>query len=227
MNILISKIKNKCELKQIFATTHSAYILNKLGIEKVILIGKRSTAFLKNLPLDTQNYFKKLSGYDTLRLILAKKTILVEGPSDELIIQKAYLMKHNKLPLEDGIDIISVRGLSFSRFLDIAKELKNSVAVVTDNDGDYNKKIVEKYKNYTSEKNIKIYASNNDSLTTLEPHIISCNSLALLNKIFKTKHADIASLEAYMKNNKTECAINLFDTSESIQFPQYVQDAIA
>ena len=136
-------------------------------------------------------------------------------------------MKHGKLPLEDGIDIISVRGLSFSRFLDIAKELKNSVAVVTDNDGDYNKKIVEKYKNYASEKNIKIYASNNDSLTTLEPHIISCNNLALLNKIFKTKHADITSLETYMKNNKTECAINLFETSESIQFPQYVQDAIA
>ena len=227
MNTLISKIKTKCESKQIFATTHSAYVLNKLGIEKVILIYNGNKAFLKDLPADTQNYFKKLSGYDTLRLILAKKTILVEGPSDELIIQKAYHIKHGKLPIEDGVDVINVRGLSFSRFLDIAKELKNSVVVVTDNDGDYQNKIVEKYKNYSSEANIKICASSDNTLNTLEPNLIASNNLQLLNTVFGTSYTDNDSLKTYMENNKTECALKLFESAESIQFPQYVQDAIS
>ena len=41
------------------------------------------------------NYFKKLPGYDTLRLVLAKRVILVEGPSDELVVQRAYRDAHD------------------------------------------------------------------------------------------------------------------------------------
>jgi predicted ATP-dependent endonuclease of OLD family len=158
---------------------------------------------------------------------LDKKTILVEGPSDELIIQKAYHVKYGKLPIEDGIDVINVRGLSFSRFLDIAKELKNSVIVVTDNDGDYQKKIIEKYQDYSSESNIKICANSDNSLNTLEPNLIVSNNLELLNAIFGTSYTDTDSLQVYMENNKTECALKLFESTEVIQFPQYVQDAIS
>lgn len=44
--------------------------------------------------------------------------------------------------------IISVSGLSFERYLDVAKELKIKVAVITDNDGNYEQKITDKYKDY-------------------------------------------------------------------------------
>ena len=37
----------------------------------------------------TFEFFKKVAGYDTLRLILCKKSILVEGDSDELVVQRA------------------------------------------------------------------------------------------------------------------------------------------
>jgi putative ATP-dependent endonuclease of OLD family len=64
---------------------------------------------LNDLSVGTFNYFKKLAGYNTLRLILCEKAILVEGDSDELIVQKAYMVKHNGLlPIENGIDVISV-----------------------------------------------------------------------------------------------------------------------
>ena len=69
-------------------------------------------------------------------MLLCEKAILVEGDSDELIVQKAYMLSHDgKLPIEDGIDVISV-GTSFLRFLDIANYLKLHVTVVTDNDGE-------------------------------------------------------------------------------------------
>jgi putative ATP-dependent endonuclease of OLD family len=58
-----------------------------------------------------------LAGYETLRLILTEKAVLVEGPSDELVFQKLYMQENDrKLPIEDGIDVISVQSLAFKRF---------------------------------------------------------------------------------------------------------------
>ena len=63
---------------------------------------------------DTYNFFKKVAGYDTLRMILCKKAILCEGDSDELVIQKAYMqLNDGRLPIEDGIEVISVGGIIF------------------------------------------------------------------------------------------------------------------
>jgi putative ATP-dependent endonuclease of the OLD family len=226
MSKLISAIQKKCTGKQIIIATHSAYVLNKLGIEKVILLNNKQILSLNQLPPDTQTYFKKLSGYDTLRLILAKRAILVEGPSDELIVQKAYLMKHNRLPLADGVDVINVRGLSFPRFLDIAKELKKEVAVVTDNDGNYEKNVTIKYKLYEGIPTIKIYADGDETAKTLELQIAKINDLAVLNGIFGTKHSDATALTGYMLNNKTECALKIFDTNKNVRLPEYLQNAV-
>ena len=226
MSHLISKIKDKCAGRQIIIATHSAYVLNKLGIEKVIFLHGNNTSSLTHLSPDTQNYFQKLSGYDTLRLILAKKAILVEGPSDELIVQKAYLLKHGKMPLDNGVDVLNVRGLSFSRFLDIAKELKKNVVVVTDNDGDYQTRVIAKYAQYANIPTIRICADSDNTAETLEPQIAKCNGLAVLNKIFGTAFADVATLVEYMKNNKTECALKILVTDEVIVIPKYLQDAV-
>jgi len=225
MSKLIAAIQKKCAGKQIIIATHSAYVLNKLGIEKVVLLNSEKIISLNKLPPDTQSYFKKLSGYDTLRLILAKRAILVEGPSDELIVQKAYLMKHKKLPLADGVDVINVRGLSFPRFLDIAKELQKEVAVVTDNDGNYEKNVTAKYKPYDI-PTIKICADRDGDARTLELQIAKINTLALLNGIFGTKHSDMAALTEHMLNNKTECALKIFETDKDIRLPEYIQNAV-
>ena len=226
MNKLISKIKEKCENKQIIIATHSAYVLNKLGLENLIMLYNNITTKIKNLPIDTQKYFKILSGYDTLRLVLSKKAILVEGPSDELVVQKAYQQKYHKLPISDGTDVINVRGLSFTRFLDIAIELKLNVIVVTDNDGDYENKVKKKYEPYSQNESITICSSEDNSLRTLEFHIASLNEIATLNKVLGTEFENKDLIVDYMIKNKTECALKIFETEESITFPKYIEDAI-
>lgn len=62
--------------------------------------------------------------------MLAERVTLVEGPSDELVVQRAYLDAHGKLPIKDGVDVISVRGLQAKRFLDIAVQPEKPVVVV-------------------------------------------------------------------------------------------------
>ncbi|MGP7817840.1 ATP-dependent nuclease [Niallia sp. 01092] len=175
MRILLDKITSEYSDQQLLITTHSSYVLNKMAMETVILFGDNRSGKLNQLPKDTRDYFQKLPNYDPLRFILSKRVILVEGPADDLIIQKAYYQKYNKLPLDDGIDVISVNGLSFKRFLDIAKLLNINTVVVTDNDHDFEKNIINKYKDYM-EGAIKVCFSINNELNTLEPQVLKCDS---------------------------------------------------
>ncbi|MEE4377137.1 MAG: AAA family ATPase, partial [Candidatus Competibacteraceae bacterium] len=130
---LITRIEKHCAGKQVIIATHSNFVLNKLGLQNLILLGPGTTTRITDLPKDTVDYFKKLAGFDTLRLVLAKGAILVEGPSDELIVQRAYKDAKGKLPIDNDIDVISV-GLAHKRFLDLAIRLQRRVWIVTDND---------------------------------------------------------------------------------------------
>ena len=226
MHSLLARIRTECIGKQLIIATHSAYVLNRLGIDKVCLLHKSHVLRLNELSADTTQYFMKLSGYDTLRLILAEKAILVEGPSDELIIQRAYYSKYGRIPLEDSIDVINVRGLSFKRFLEIAKVLEKRVTVVTDNDGNYETNVKAKYADFGTCASIKICADDDDTCPTLEPQIVRCNQMATLNKVFGTDHSTTAGLLGYMINSKSEWALRVLMSPESVEMPQYIQDAI-
>lgn len=236
LNQLISDIKNDSGEKQILISTHSSFVANKLGLEHLILLNDKKTVKLNELSADTYKFFEKLSGYDTLRLILCKKAILVEGDSDELVVQKAFMLNNDgKLPIEKGVDVISV-GTSFLRFLEIAEKIGTNVAVVTDNDGNV-EAVKNKYKNYLDDnvkQNIKIcFDADVDTgniqdfnYNTLEPKFLKANSREALNKIFQTAYQSDDDLQKYMKANKTECALKIFETQETLNFPQYILDAI-
>lgn len=226
LNMLINYIAGHRKNRQLLITTHSSYVLNKLGVDSVLLFTSSNNANLRKLDPETLDYFLKLPGYDTLRLILAKRAILVEGPSDELIVQKAYKMKHGCLPLEAGIDVISVQSLAFKRFLEIAVLLGVTADVVTDNDGDLDK-LKAKYKDYLERDAIRILYDDNTLFPTLEPQLLKANGRDKVNKILKREFADDDALKAYMKDNKTECALRFFETDLSWDVPEYIQRAVA
>jgi len=228
LNQLIDKISTKCQDRQVIISTHSSYVINKLGLEKLMLLSGDSITRTSDLPSGTQDYFRKLSGYDTLRLVLSKAAILVEGPSDELIVQRAYRDKHGKSPIEDGIDVINVRGLSAKRFLDLAVQLKRRVAVLNDNDGDHAKNVDSKYVDYQAHDFISIHRSEDDTLRTLEPQLLSSNGRDLINRVLGKSFATDDEAVTFMiaSNNKTDVALALHDTPETLTMPQYIQEAI-
>ena len=236
LNKLIKFISDNHINKQIIISTHSSFVANKLWLWSLILLNKdlntekRSEISMNDLSKETQSYFSKLSWYDTLRLILCRKAILVEWPSDDLIVQKAYLKIKNKLPIEDEVDIISV-WTSFLRFLEIANKIWKPVAVITDNDSDFDNKITKKYSNYLTTPTINICADNRNELNTLEPQFVNANksNLDTLRDILwldNTKYSTEILISQYMQNNKTDSALKIFDTKDEITFPQYILDAI-
>lgn len=238
LNKLINNIANLYEDRQIIISTHSSFVANKLGLDNIIMLNK-SDADIKRvkfnqLPNDTYSFFKKVAGYDTLRLILSEKVILVEGPSDELVVQKIYYQKHKKLPIEDGIDIISV-GTTFVRFLDIASLLNIKISIITDSDGKIDN-LNDKYKPYQSNKNIKIcyddinrtpeQSINGINYNTLENYILISNGLNVLNKLFNKEFSKECDMLKYMENNKTDWALIVFSAISDISSPDYIKDAI-
>lgn len=156
---LVKYIEEQRNEKQLFITTHSSYVLNKLSLNKLCLISEEYTR-LKDIDSKVVKRLKRLPGYDTLRVALSQKVVLVEGPSDELILKKIYLNEHDLLPEEDAIDIIVVRGIGFGNYLEIAKHIKTKVNVVKDNDGDYDKNIKEYAKEYDEHDFIKFFSSD-------------------------------------------------------------------
>lgn len=238
LNILLDSINSSSKNKQIIVTTHSSFVSNKLGLGNLILINDSKTLRLNDLSPATSDFFRKIAGYDTLRLLLSKKSILVEGDSDELVVQRAYMDSFDgKLPINNGIDIISV-GTSFLRFLEIAKILDLQVAVITDNDGNITS-LKNKYKDYLGDNktaNIKIcfdeevHEYNGDlenyNYNTLEPCIYRANSLETMNTILNKDFTELDALLKYMKENKTEVALKIFNSKTKIKYPKYIKEAI-
>jgi len=238
LNVFLNSIKDKYISKQIIISTHSSFVANKLGLENLILLNDSNISKLSDLSRDTNKFFRKISGYNTLRLILSKAAILVEGDSDELAVQKAYMDRHDgKLPIEDGIDVISV-GVSFLRFLEIADKLNKRIIVLTDNDGDLSalEKKYEKYIKNNKKENIDILYDdkvhpycgeikkfNND---TLEPCLLRANGLEKMNSILEKKYDSEDDLLKHMHDNKTECAIKLFDFKGEVIYPGYIEKAV-
>ena len=151
----------------------------------------------------------------------------MEGPSDELIVQKAFKTVHGASPLERGVDVISVRGLAFLRFLEIAAKIGRRVDVVTDNDGDV-ARVHAKYVDYHGIASIRINVDSDNSFPTLEPQLLKSNDRATINGILGTTFATDAELVDYMTkpNNKTDVALKLFDTSTPFSMPQYIINAV-
>lgn len=224
---------------QFLCTTHSSFVANKLGLENLVVIGSAtdgipSTA-LKHLPEATYSFFRKLPGFETLRLALVDKAILVEGPSDELIIQRAYQDKYGRSPLADGIDVISV-GLAFERFLSIAQLIGKKVAIVTDNDGNP-EKVAKKFEPYLSLENIQAFFDSKAHdephddyptlrLDTLEATLVRSTGRKTLCSLLGRKDESDHSLIHYMETNKTDTALSIFDSETSIAFPDYITRAI-
>lgn len=238
LNQLIDMMSAANEEKQIVMTTHSSFVANKANLMHLIMLHDGKTTRLGELDPETSTFFQKLAGYDTLRLLLCTRAILVEGDSDELVVQKAYTLKYGKLPIERGVDVISV-GTSFLRFLEIAEKLNKPVAIVTDNDGNVEglKKKYDSYLGAKAKDHIRIcfdenidarkeIAGESFNFNTLEPRMLAANGCAAMKEMLGTIFDEEEALLKHMRANKTDCALKIFNFEKDVKFPAYVTAAI-
>lgn len=222
---LLTTIQTLAEGRQTFIATHSSYVLNRLGLDKLRLMDHGNMCSIGDLTPETVNYFQRQSGFDTLRVVLSERIVLVEGPSDEMVFNRAYKDTTGHDPDEHGIDVITY-GTQNRRPLELCAALKKSAAALRDNDDEKPSHWRELAHDVLEEGVREMFIGNPADGRTLEPQLVTANSgtEASLKKIVGCP--DSKDLAAFMIAGKTESAWKIATSNTAIKYPRYVLDAI-
>lgn len=169
-------------------------------------------------------YFFKSTDYSTLRIILCKAAILVEGPTDEMVCHY-YMRKTNREIFHDGVELMAVDGVSFNHFIALAKDLKIRVAIVRDKDDknlDYYNRL---YFGDEVQDDMKVFLDNEQ--TSIEQSVVAANRhniKKLSDRVRRKKEKDETpeKLTEFMVKNKTEWAYRLLEGDDSLEVPQHI-----
>ncbi len=218
---LVQRVASAKE-SQLFVTTHSSMISTRLEINNLLIMHQepvKSPIKLSDLSDDTAKYFAKTPPASIVEYVLARKALLVEGPAEYMLMEKFYQACTGGTPEKDEVHVIDVRGLSFKRYLEISKLTGSKVAVITDNDGDYQKNCVDKYKEFARDSNIAVFYDSDNTKRTFEIVLEACNT-AVCAELFGQDAV------TFMLNNKTETAFRLLSDDKALIVPDYIKKAI-
>lgn len=228
---LADLLEHELNQRQMFVSTHSPFVLNRLGLDKLALVSDGSCpARISDLSPDTVQFFKRLSGYDTLRIVLAKKLVLVEGPTDEMVFKWAYYKRFRQYPESDGIDVMEY-GTRGKRALELCCALgRGRVAVLRDNDGLPASKWIGDASEFIKEGERKMFVGEPEEGKSIEPQFVKANleHLRELGAIVGAKSYEEDALTKYMEDNKTLWSLRLLSSGVSSVFlcPRYIKEAI-
>lgn len=134
MASLFNAFNKKNNYTQIIYSTHDPEFVNKMGIDKVIVF-HNGTAFNldEELAKEERDYLSTNPNTDIFKLFYSKKTILVEGITEELLI-KSYLQTRSNL---NDIKVLSFHK-GFMKIISIWKKINsgtnNKLGIVRDYD---------------------------------------------------------------------------------------------
>lgn len=220
MHRLIDLIKSSKEA-QIFISTHSNMISSRLDLRNCIFVRKDVSRpiSLKALQPTTATFFEKAPSVSILDFVLAERVLLVEGAAEYILLRKLYYQMFKKFPEDEGVYIASIGGLSFKRYMEIAKLLGIRTGVVRDNDRDAQKNCVDNYASYVNDS-IKVFFDSDASKYTFEKCIYDLNP-TVCDSIFSNHHDPMA----YMLSSKAEAAFRLSEVDDTLMIPQYLNEA--
>lgn len=224
---LISLIRN-ARNRQLFISTHSDLITTRLNLKKCILFNSASNKIcsFKSLNDDTANFFMKAPDNNMLQFVLSKKTILVEGDAEFILMEVLYENTLAKELSTSNIGVIAVDGKCFKRYLEISRILGNKVAVITDNDKNYIENIINNYSDYTQNElpNIRIFSDSDNTRYTFEVCLYNDNQV-ICDDEFQTPYRRLNTLDYMLKNKADAAYVLMKNRAKTITVPQYIQEA--
>lgn len=134
MTRLINIFSKKNKYTQIVYSTHNVEFVNKFGLENVLVVHNGEMISLESELTQTErDYFMANPNTDIFKLFYSKRTILVEGITEELLI-KAYLQTRSDL---NDIKVLSFHK-GFTKIINIWKKINigsgNKLGIVRDYD---------------------------------------------------------------------------------------------
>lgn len=180
---------------QLFISTHSPEFLNKLELKNVTVVAEGNAFSIKSTMDDKQiDYLAKTPNLDFLKFLFSRRCILVEGPSEEMLIKSYLSLKKNSL---NDIEVISLHK-GFTKMLDIwlkvNVETSHRIGIIRDFDNQPNaQEIHEEYNKYSN-----IYVTTTTEYT-LEPEFVNTGeNFAKLKSYFIENH-EWTDIDSYRK----------------------------
>lgn len=218
---------------QIFISTHSSKLLNKTSLDNVVILSDGAAYALKDeLTADQFNYLGRKPNQELLEFLFSKKCILVEGPSEELLIKSYLNAQKNKL---HEINVLSLHK-GFTSMLDLWLKINcqssNKIGIIRDYDNQPNAQ--EEHEKYNQHQNIFVETTKE---YTLEPEFVNKGSnFSILKEYFESHHdwqnMDTAeNLEQQWRSAKADTMFKFCldfgtDKLQGIELPDHIQKVI-
>lgn len=218
---------------QIFISTHSPKLLNKLSLENIVVVTHgQAYSLKKEYDAEELNYLGRKPNQELLEFLFSKKCILVEGPSEELLIKSYLNSQTDKL---NEINVLSLHK-GFKKMLDlwlkVNKEGSNKIAIIRDYDNQ--SRAMDEHHEYNQYDNICVETTTE---YTLEPEFIKTeDNFPKLKSYFEKEHrwSDIETEEGLDKQWRSAKADTMFKFCldfgtgdlEGIKLPSHIQKAI-
>jgi predicted ATP-dependent endonuclease of OLD family len=229
-DFIVKSVKNSSALLQTIISTHNPSVINKLNLSNVLAFSGDTAINLSNVDNKLLDYLRKRPNFDILKLIFANKVILVEGQSEEMLLNSFLLKRNNSL---NNIEVISIGQKGYRTFLDIWLELnknnpKKLIGVVRDFDDQQNAK--DEHDKYDIDnENIFVRTTNG---YTLENDLADAGDNAhKLSALFNVEN-NVQSVADHMISGKTEGMLKLCDamldekSPLNITLPDHINEII-
>ncbi len=216
---------------QTLISSHSPQIINKLELTNVVVLSGNDAIHLTDSKKYLTNYLRKRPNFDILKLLLSNKTVLVEGTTEEMLIN-AILYRDNENV--NSLEVISIEQTGFTTFMDVWLQVskgntKKKLSIIRDyDDNDSTKDKHQKYD--TDNDNIRVRTTSKYSL---EDDLAAADrNLERLNILFKKKHKTPEEMAKFLKKSKAERMLMIADSileetnEDPIKLPKHIQEAL-
>lgn len=215
---------------QTILSTHNPVLINKLKLSNVLTLTGEKAINLSNSPQELLNYLRKRPNFDILKLLFADKVILVEGVTEEMLINTFLTAKYSQL---NNIEVIAINQKGFKTFLDMWLQLnhKNNskkIGVIRDFDNQPNAK--EEHQKYdTNHENIIVRTTQKYTLE--DDFVATDNNLNVLNKFFN-KNFNQKEMSEFLKSKKANYILEICDAllrekdQINLSLPSHIDEVI-
>lgn len=219
---------------QTLVSSHNPLVINKLQLSNVIVLSGDKAIHLNDTKSKLTNYLRKRPNFDVLKLLFSDRTILVEGTTEEMLINSILNNDDENI---HRVEVISIGQKGFKTFMDIWLQVnKDNVAkklgVIRDRDNikkdDKAKVDHEKYD--TENANIRVRTTKK---YTLENDLVDAGgNLKSLNNIFGRTGDDVEQMAEYLISKKAESMLKICDAifekdgDKNIVLPAHIQEVV-
>ena len=231
MSSFLKAFASKNKSAQLFYSTHSTELINKMDLKNVIIVHEGNAfSLLQELEEEERDYLTKNPNLDLFKLFFSKKCILFEGISEEMLI-RSYLDSKNEL---SDIELISFHK-GYTKIIEIWKKVNsgtsNKLGIIRDYD--YQDKAKKDHDKYDDGKTICVRTTDEK---TLEPEIVKTgdNYTILKDKYGETlgwKDMSFEEMQKAWQNAKASDMLTICKDIEcgelpDLEMPKHIKDVL-